>query len=375
MSGPCTGVGSDCGMVIMRRLDRYVLTEMLPPFVFGVGAFLAVLIGVTALSQMLILIFRQGFPVASAVQVFLLKLPGVVTMTLPMATMFASLMAMSRLSGDGELVALRSGGVSIPRIGVSVIVMGFVVSVFALAVNELMVPRFNDRAFHIMRAAYSTTAADNDMAFEVRGPDGKLQRWLYGKSFDPETMTLENATIADFTHGEVNWYTARRVRWQGETWILENGEHTWWRDGESNRVHVDRLAVNVGRSADEMLRVRKRPEDMSLSEARGQARLEIERGDMARAGRLLQHIQVRLAAPWSSLGFAILGLPLGVRRLRTSRGIGMGLSLVVIFAYYVLMNMLSVMGERTMGHHTLIAWTPNLLLYLVGIGLLLRSSQ
>ena len=37
----------------MRRLDRYVLTEMIPPFLFGVAAFMAVLMGIGALYEML----------------------------------------------------------------------------------------------------------------------------------------------------------------------------------------------------------------------------------------------------------------------------------------------------------------------------------
>lgn len=359
----------------MRRLDRYVLTELIPPFLFGVGAFLAVLMGIGALYEMLTLIFRKGFPVLSAVQIFLYNLPGTVVMTLPMATMFASLTAVARLSSDGELVAMRAGGVSLARIGAPVIATGAAVSLLSLATNELAVPYFNDRAFIIMRDAYRTAAASDDMAFEVRGTDGRLQRWLYGRHFDPEALTLEQATILDFTRGGPELFTAQRVQWQGESWILEKAEHTRWHPGGSERIRLDRAVVQVGRSPDEVARVRKRPEEMSLRELATQARVEQQRRHDAAAGRLLQHIQVRLAAPWSSLGFAMLGLPLGVRRLRTSRGIGMGLSVAIICVYYIVMNTLSVLGERTMAHHVLIAWTPNVLLYLCAVGLLLRGEH
>ncbi len=359
----------------MRRLDRYVLTEMIPPFLFGVAAFMAVLMGIGALYEMLTLIFRKGFPVLSAVQIFLYNLPGTVVMTLPMATMFASLTAVARLSADGELVAMRAGGLSLARIGASIIAVGALISLLSLGINELAVPYFNDRAFTIMRDAYSTAAGGDDMAFEVRGPDGRLQRWLYGQHFDPEKLTLEQATILDFTRGSPELFTAQHVQWQGETWILENVEHTRWHPGGSERISLQRVQVKVGRSPDEVARVRKRPEEMSLQELVAQAQVEQGRGNDAAAGRLLQHIQVRLAAPWSSLGFAMLGLTLGVRKLRTSRGIGMGLSVAILFVYYIVMNTLSVLGERSMAHHMLIAWIPNLLLYLCAIGLLLRGEH
>ena len=52
----------------MSRLDRYVVTELIPPFVFGVGAFLIVLVGVSILPNVLKLVFRQGFPALPALK-------------------------------------------------------------------------------------------------------------------------------------------------------------------------------------------------------------------------------------------------------------------------------------------------------------------
>jgi len=359
----------------MSRLDRYVLGEMLPPFLFGVGAFLAVLVGTSALYEMLTLIFRQGFPVPLALEVFVFKLPATVVLTFPMAAMFGSLMAISRLSGDGELVALRAGGVSLVRIGLPILVVGLVVSAASLAINELVVPPLNDRAFVLIRNASGTVAGRGDMVFEVRAPDGRFERFLYAETFDPETMTLKKATIVDFTHGEPQTLFAQSVRWQGETWAMEKVRVTQGVGSGSREYYLTAAQWDVGRTPEEVTRVRKRPEEMSLPELHAQAKVALERGDGAVAGRMLQNIQLRLAMPWSSVGFALLGLSLGVRRQRSGRGIGMGLSLVVLFIYYIVAHTLAVLGERSMANHVLIAWTPNLLLYLVGIGLLLRASE
>ncbi len=360
----------------MSRLDRYLLTELVPPFLFGVGAFLAILLGVNALYEMLKLIFRMGFPVSSALMIFVLKLPGSITLTLPMAMMFGSLMSMSRLSGDGELVALRAGGAGMARIGTPVILVGLLVSVSALAINELIVPPFEDQAYTISRQAYQTAASEGDLAFEVRDADGKMERWLYGKTFDAATMTVTDALIVDFTRGETPVvYRAGSVSWQGDSWVLEKGDYTQWDRGRSIQMVVEKTTVPVGGTPDELDRVTKKPAEMSLGELAQSAAEAMERGNQTRAGRLLQHKQMRLALPWSSLGFALLGLPLGIRRTRSSRGIGMGLSLVVIFVYYAITHTLGIVGERGMAHHAIIAWTPNILLYLAGIGLMLRSSN
>ncbi len=361
----------------MSRQDRYVLTELLPPFLFGVGAFLVVLVGVSGLYEMLKLIFQQGFPPIAALKIFALRLPGTVTLTLPMAMMFGSLMSMVRLSGDGELTALRAGGASLLRIGVPVIVVGLAVSITSLCVNELVVPRFHDAAFEIAKRAHETSAGDGDMTFDVRDGDGKLEQWLYGGQFDPATMTVTDALIVDFTRGDrPHILIAGEVKWQDDTWVLENGEYTTWGDnGQSKQVIVERTAIPVGGTPEQLQRFRKRPEDMSLAEMAKGAAEAADRGNTQRQGRLLQRAQIRLALPWSSLGFAILGLPLGIRATRSSRGIGMGVSLIVIFSYYAIIHTLSIMGEHSTANHMMLAWTPNVLLYLAAIGLLLRGSR
>ncbi len=360
----------------MRRLDRYVLTEMLPPFLFGIGAFLAVLVGVQLLYEMLRLIYQQGFPAWAAVRIFFLELPAVITLTFPMATIFGSLMGMARLSGDGELVAMRAGGISIMRIARPIIVVGFVVSIAGLAINESVVPGAKDRAFEIAREVHSTVATDKDLALEIRDDEDHVERWVHARAFDPDSLTLSGATVVDFTLGpRAELYEAEVARWQGQYLILENVRYTKWIDGEQFTADVPRMMVPIGRTPEEVERVRKLPDDMSLAELQEQAGLADEQGRPAWANRLRQHYAIRLALPWACVGFAVLGVALGVQRQRSSRGIGMGLSLLVIFVYYVVLHTLTLVGERGVADPALMAWTPNVLLYLVGAGLLLRASQ
>ena len=112
----------------MRKLDNYVLREMIAPFAFGVAAFVTMLVSVDLLYDALKLIIRQGYPPGIVARAFLYRLPQTIALTLPMATMFSTLMAIGRLSGDGEVVALRAGGISLLRVAAPVLCAGLVVS-------------------------------------------------------------------------------------------------------------------------------------------------------------------------------------------------------------------------------------------------------
>ncbi len=365
----------------MKRIDRYVLGDTIPPFLFGVGAFVAVLVGVELLYDMLRLVYQEGFPAWAVARIFMLKLPGVIVLCFPMAVMFGSLMAMGRLSGDGELVAMRAGGVSVLRVGLPVMIFGLIVAACAFIISETVVPWANKRSWDLTQQMYGTVAGEKDLLLQVTSDREGTQRVVYAETFDSETLTLRNVFIFDFTtEPRPLLITAESARWQGEQWIMRNVEYTSYEDraagGERERNwSAERASLNVGRTPEMAGRAKKSPEDFTLRELLEEAELAEHDGRDAWGQRLHQHYHVRIALPWATFGLAVLGIGLGIQRQRSSRGIGMGLSLIVLFIYYVVMHTLTLVGERGVAPYALMAWAPNILLYVVGVVFLLRSSR
>ena len=95
-----------------RLLDRYILRETTGPLVLGllVFTFLALMQELFQYAEMII-----GRNVAAAVALKLLaySLPHIVVLTIPMAFLFAILIAIGRLAADSELVAMRASGISL----------------------------------------------------------------------------------------------------------------------------------------------------------------------------------------------------------------------------------------------------------------------
>jgi lipopolysaccharide export system permease protein len=127
-------------------MDRYIASELIPPFLFGVGAFSSVGVAVGTLFDLVRKVTDAGLPFNIAIQVLLLKMPEFVSYALPMSTLLAALMTYSRLSSDSELIALRSCGVSIYRMVVPAVVLSLVVTGITFIFNELVVPAANYQA-------------------------------------------------------------------------------------------------------------------------------------------------------------------------------------------------------------------------------------
>ncbi len=86
-------------------------------------------------------------------------MPQFLLLVIPMAMLLGTLLAMQRLSGESEITALKAGGISLGRIVAPLLIVGFVVSLLALAVQELFVPLANDRAAYVRQQAIEHVSA------------------------------------------------------------------------------------------------------------------------------------------------------------------------------------------------------------------------
>ncbi|NNM99237.1 MAG: LptF/LptG family permease, partial [Candidatus Eremiobacteraeota bacterium] len=104
-------------------LDGYVLREILGPFAFALSAYLifwALNIFFLAADY----IINEHAPFFLVLRFVVFRIPQAVPMAFPFATLFAGLLAMGRLMGDNEVVAMRTSGISLARIAATPLLFG-----------------------------------------------------------------------------------------------------------------------------------------------------------------------------------------------------------------------------------------------------------
>src|SRR5688500_3378740 len=99
----------------MKLIDRYVIREVLLPFVIGllVFTFMLIIPYIIDLAETLI---AKAVPVRIILQLMTLLLPSQLSVTIPMALLLGLLVAFGRLSADREFVALQACGVGLVRL-------------------------------------------------------------------------------------------------------------------------------------------------------------------------------------------------------------------------------------------------------------------
>ena len=126
----------------MRILTRYILRAHLAPFVFS----LSVLTGIrmiNTVARRLETLAGKGLSWSVMAEVFILSLPHILALTLPMAVLVSTLYAFSSLAADNEVTALKASGVNLTRLLLPLLVTATLFAGFMVWFNDRLLPDTN----------------------------------------------------------------------------------------------------------------------------------------------------------------------------------------------------------------------------------------
>lgn len=362
----------------MRILDKYIIKEMLGPFVFGVAAFSSIFIGTNVLLKLTKFITQYGASVLTVVKLFLYSLPGIIVLTFPMSMLLASLLAFSRLSSASEITAMKSGGQSFARLAVPVLIASLGVSLAAVVLNEALVPASNIAYDNIVRYEVEKNTQpkpqENIIIKDIK--QGEMERLIYARNFVSSVNTLNKVAVQQYQNGQlIRVENAERAVWQHDQWVMYEG--TVSELSPEGRVEPTRLFAEqplpIKQNPESISREQKDPEDMTIQELR--KHIVALKQSFVTASAYEVELYQRLTIPLASFVFAMIGTPLGLSPQRTSSSIGLGLSIIIIFIYYILLTISTALGKGGMVNPFVAAWIPDIVGVLAGSYLVYKSSR
>lgn len=361
-------------------MDRYLISELVPPFLFGVGAFSTIGLAVGVFFDLVQQATESGIPFATALQIFLLQMPNFVTLAFPMATLLAALMAYSRLSGDSEIIALRGCGISIYRLVLPAVLMSFVVTGMTFILNELVVPQANYQAAFMLNQAVNEDrlAFQEQNVFYQEFSNDRLSRIFYAHRFDGQRM--QKLTILDFSKPELNQIVeAESAIWDADqnTWDFFNGKiYIVAPDGSyQNILKFERHRLSLPAVPLDISKERK-TDQMNIVQVQEQIReLEKEGGNKKKIRRFRVRIQEKLALPFICVVLGLIGASLGIQSQRTTSATGFGISILIIFGYYLVAFISNALGELGTISPFWAGWLPIAISLVAGVIILIRAAR
>jgi lipopolysaccharide export system permease protein len=127
---------------MLRTIDRYVIREVLPPFLLSLLVF-TFLLEIPPVMRQLETLVAKGVSWQIAGRIILTLIPQALGVTIPMSLLTGLLIGLGRLSADREAVALLSCGVSPYRLLRPVLLMALLSAAATLYVMVKVIPDSN----------------------------------------------------------------------------------------------------------------------------------------------------------------------------------------------------------------------------------------
>lgn len=373
----------------MKLIDRLVIRDIVGPFLFGVAAFSSLAFALSVLLKITDWVTR-GMPLSIALQIVVYSLPNILFLTLPMATLLGVLMGITRLSGESEVVAAFAGGISLYRIAVPIVGMGILVSGFAILLNEVVAPIANSRTARLEKAVFKQ-ASTKGQSFTLEDKATNSLIIVRG-GLDEGNNVLRDVTVMQFYNKQpVVLVYASRAEWAGlydrkkaYRWTLYDGYTTFLNPRDPHQMATTAFRNTQTRE----IVIQKTPSELAMFK-----HTKSDQMTFRQLSRWVRYLSAHPDRPWdeirrfdvdrwnkisiplTSLIFAMIAAPLGIRPQRSSSGVGFGLSILVILLYWIVGRYTFSLGVQGNVGPIVAAFAPSVLGILTAAVLLRRAAK
>lgn len=354
----------------LKTVYRYVLMEMLPAFLLGV-TLLTALFMINKVSLLLDLVLNKSVPLWDTLLLFLSLMPFILSLTIPMSMMVATLLAFGRLSSDMEVTAFKSSGVHLFHLIAPVLVLSSGLTLFMVLFNGWFLPAanstFKKTHYKILKDQAHIAIKERVFIDKFEGYqlyiDRENQDGLFGdvKMFfhwstqtSIQTALSKTGTLISDPQNLQLFFRMNQgvINWDNQNY------HTY------NCLYFNRFTTRLKLENQLALMTdnKKNFEEMTLSELSQEM---AGAADPTRRNSLNNEYHKRLSLPFACLALAWFCAPLGLW-VRSKGFIGFILGLAMIFIYYLMFNLGQVLSERGAVPTLLGLWWANGIMALAG---------
>ena len=206
--------------------------------------------------------------------------------------------------------------------------------------TENSILRTSDGAFAYARKVYEKA--------------GKMERVLF-EYYNDQGVLTKRISASDAEYKDTHWLLRNVIEQEYSA-----------KDGLADPVSTPEMILPITEKPQDFARETKRPTEMSYSELK--SRIDAyERSQFMDTTEMRVGLAMKTSLPFASIFFAIIGASFGLTNSRSGAFIGFGVSIGIIFFYYVLMSFFSALGKSGYMPPMLSAWMQNIIFAFIGI--------
>jgi lipopolysaccharide export system permease protein len=370
----------------MRIIDRYISQQIITTGLFAVGVLSLVLVLGNVFRQLLDLLVNHDVPIQFILTFIAFIIPFSLTFTIPWGFLTAVLLIFGRLSAENELIALRSNGVSVPRICIPVFAISLVCVGICFWINVDVAPKAQEQ----MKTALFHIATSNPIA--LFSSDSIIDQ------FPGELIYVEkrNGThLEDILMYQLNdrgqpimSVQARKgelmTDLKGDAQIilrLKDAHYVQRDSAKPDNVSLIRegiytqqndLAISLQELYEKNIK-RRGPSQMTLAEL---LKKQVDSSmDKEQLSVIKTETNKRFSFSLASFAFCLIAVPLAITAHRKETSVGFLFSLAVAFIYFFFIVMVDTVSNNPKFHPEILIWLPNIVFITLGSILFYRMSR
>ena len=360
-------------MSVMSILERYLISEIVKHFaivlVAGTGIYLVV-----DFFENVDNFLAAGLTVTRMFQFLQLKLPLITAQITPVGILLAVLITFGLMNKNNEIIALKSGGMSIYAFIRPIFAVGLFFTIFLFFVSEVVVPVTISKANDIYRVEvkkYTQTRGVKDIWF-------KSHRCIVFISyFNPKNDTISGVTLNFF---DSQFRLKRRVdaakgQFRSGQWVFRETmeQHLNHRTGAYEIRFSPEKIETIDFLPEDLQRVAKKSEEMSVKELLRYIHDVESEGYDATPYRVDLH--GKFALPLACLIVCLIVAGITVRKInKHGLSVNIALGIVVVFLYWIVHSFCLSLGHGGMLPPVIAAWMSNFIFTCFAIYSLLNAE-
>ena len=363
-----------------RLAILYILVEMIPSFLLGGLVFIFILLIFQAL-RLTEFVLVHGVKVQDILQMVLYLSVSFLPIILPMSLLFAVLLTYGRLSGDSEIVAMKSLGLNLKHLSLPAVALGIATLIFSAQAAFYLAP-WGNRRFEVMINELGRLKASATIREGIFS-EGFFNMVVYANNVDSKEGTLRKVFIFDerdpkspltiiAREGKVLQSQTK----QGNSALLRllDGNIHRTNDAAYTKINFKSYDINLF----DPVTVEEKKKSM-LSHTLADINTALKDPDIEPKNKRKLQVEYhrRAALSFACLVFALLGVGFGTSaNRRSARGGGFAICLGIIVSYWLLYIVFENMAKGSASAPVApLVWLTNILFIVVTAWSLKRAAR
>lgn len=354
----------------MDILDRFLIREFVVYFILVLFGLALLYLGIDFLSHF----WDMRMPTVTVLTVYGYKVPAALNQFIPVACLMATLLVLTAMSRQNEVLALYSSGIGTYRIISTFIAVTATISTVSFLTFDSLVPAFAKREMLVQKGLdpskeYMLTTTGGGFWYR----SGRLV-YSVGR-FVPEANTLEDLKVYLVSPNSklLQMMRAKRAKFVENDWVLEDGFVIAYPDTGFPTSAIFKTKVGV---------IPEKPSDFKTLKIEEKTmrlrdlRRFIDRNKSYGLDTTGQQVSYheRLALVFTPLIFVLIGIPFATKPLRThSIARSVGFCFLVVFMYLLIFRMTISVGKGGHIPPLIAGWATNAIFLVFSLFLVLRK--